>query len=181
MTPLWLLALGSALLCALAAIWLLRLAGRLRAESGVPAGAIRYSDTGTRRELSEPLRSTRLGLVGKPDYLIERRERGRRVLIPVEVKSGRAPSQPHPGHLLQVGAYCLLVEETLGVRPPYALLRYADRVHPIANSDALRAEVLGAAAAMRNARHAATVPRSHNTAGRCAACGYRADCDEALV
>ena len=52
---------------------LLILSQRLRAQAGLPAGRIVYSDTGTRRDLERPLISRRYGLVGKPDYLLETR------------------------------------------------------------------------------------------------------------
>lgn len=154
---------------------------RLRARSGLPAGALVYNDTGMREELEQPLRSTRLGLVGRPDYLIRRKEQGRDVVIPVEVKSGRTPRSAHPGHALQVGAYCLLVEEVYGVTPPYGLLRYADGTFPVPLTAELRAAVLETTAAIRRARSAADVPRSHDLPERCTRCGYRADCGQALL
>lgn len=183
MTPLLLALALLALLCLVGGLGMLGASRLLRARSGLPAGAIVYSDTGARRDLNEPLRSRRLGLVGKPDYLLERTEggrRGKRVIIPVEVKSGRAHAQPHAGHVLQVGAYCLLVEEVYGVTPAYGLLRYADGTHPVPLTPALRAEVLETAAAIRAARRAPTVARSHNAPERCRGCTLRASCGEAL-
>ena len=62
-------------------------------------------------------------LSGRPDYLVQQG----RDLIPVEVKSGRAPRDgPYSSHILQLAAYCLLVEEAYDRRPPYGLLLYAD-------------------------------------------------------
>ena len=44
--------------------------------------------------------------------------------IPVEVKTGRKPKAPFFSHVLQIGAYCLLSEETFGTKPTHGLIRY---------------------------------------------------------
>lgn len=148
---------------------------------GLPAGKVVYSDTGVERALTEPLLSTRHGLVGKPDYLLEVTSQGQRQLIPVEVKSRRRPLQPMPAHVMQLGAYCLLVEDVLGQRPSYGLLRYRDDTVAIPFSENLRRSVIEAAEAIRCDRTAALVRRSHADAQRCRACGYRDSCgSEAL-
>ena len=83
------------------------LASSLRAkrkrEEGAIEGDIRYVG----RETSRLLRSERYGLTGRPDYILERGGE----IIPVEVKSGRKPPGPLFSHVLQVAAYCLLLEE----------------------------------------------------------------------
>lgn len=153
---------------------------RLRRASGLPEGSIVYDDSGASEEIERPLISRRHALVGRPDYVVRRTEKGRSVVIPVEVKSGRAPAQPHPGHALQVGAYCLLVEEHYGVTPAYGLIRYADGVRPVPFDARARAAVLEAADAIRRARRAPDVPRSHAQPERCRRCGYRSACGQAL-
>ena len=75
-------------------------------------------DVGAGRELARPLYARRYGLTGKPDYLIERGG----AQIPVEVKPGRRAQQPYDSDLMQLAAYCALVEETSGRAPPYGLL-----------------------------------------------------------
>ena len=57
---------------------------------------------------AEPLYASGANLAGKPDYLVRRW----RYVLPVEVKSGPAPAEPYRSHVLQLAAYCLLVEET---------------------------------------------------------------------
>ena len=149
--------------------------------TGLPAGQVVYSDTGVERTVPEPLVSHRLGLIGKPDYLVEVQGGGRRHLAPVEVKSRRAPGQPPLGHVLQLMAYCLLVEETYRQRPPHGVLRYADASFTIPYTDDLRAQVLHALDAIRQGRRQPDMPRSHDDPWRCRACGYRSACgDEAL-
>ena len=176
MTWLWVLAL---LLAAFAALlwWVSR---SLRARTGLPGGRVLYSDTGIEQTLEAPLRSHRYGLVGRPDYLLVREEKGQKVIVPVEVKSRRTPDPPHPGHALQLGAYCLLVEEAYGVTVEYGLLRYADATQPVPFTPVLRAAVLQAADEIRTARTAKDVPRDHNVAARCTHCGYRAACGQSL-
>lgn len=174
-----------ALLLLLAGAALLWWGRRLRGASGLPAGEVVYSDTGAEEAVEAPLISRRYGLVGKPDYLVHTTEGGRRVVIPLEVKQRRrpAPGQPaHPGHVLQLAAYCMLVEEVHGVAPPYGLLRYADATLRIPFTEELRREVVAAAGAIRQARRASEVHRQHDEPGRCVWCGYRHACgDEALI
>lgn len=149
---------------------------RRQRAAGLPAGRVVYSDTGAEQAVSEPLLSRRYALVGKPDYLVETRVGGRRTMIPVEVKSRRAPPAPPPGHLLQLAAYCLIIEDLYGVAPPYGILRYTDRSVEIPFTPELRRAVLDAAERIRSARTAIDMPRSHQEPLRCAQCGYRTAC-----
>ena len=173
----WLVLL--AVLLFIIALIVLRHAGRVRRESGLPEGKIVYEDTDAEEAVREPLLSRRYGLVGRPDYLVHDAAVGE--WIPVEVKSGRAPSAPYLSHVLQLGAYCLLVEDCYGRRPSHGLLRYADATFTIPFTDALRYQVLDSADAIRRGRSAPDVHRSHSEPARCAACGYRTHCGESLV
>ncbi len=159
-----------------------------RAESGVPAGRIVYSDTGMWQAVEEPLKSRRHGLIGKPDYLVQVQVEGRGQTVPVEVKSasilGRdgLPRKPYDSHVLQLATYCILVEEHVGRRPAYGLIHYADATLEIPFTDELRSQVLLIADQIRRARRAPTVHRSHEQAALCRNCGYRSACgDEALA
>lgn len=155
---------------------------RWRRATGLPAGTVVYSDTGKEEAVLEPLVSQRHGLVGKPDYLVEVSGGGKRLVVPLEVKSRRRPAVPDEGHLLQLAAYCLLVEDVYGQRPPYGYLRYADTTVKIEYTGELRSAVLTAAAAIRKARSAQNVTRSHHDARRCQRCGYLDSCGpEALA
>jgi CRISPR-associated exonuclease Cas4 len=158
----------------------LRRAARARRGTGLPGGRIVYADTGGWRAPDSPLFSARYGLTGKPDYLVETRAG----LIPVEVKSGSAPPQAYPSHMLQLAAYCLLVEETEGRAPGYGLIKYADAVFRVEYTSALHRELLALLDAMRHARSRSDprgVPRSHDEPRRCAGCGYLPLCDQALT
>ena len=92
--------------------------------SGIPSGRIVLQDMDSRRPLARPLVSRRYGLIGKPDYLVETADG----LIPVEVKSRPCPSTgPRDTDLMQLIAYCLLVEDKFRTRPPHGIIAYADR------------------------------------------------------
>ncbi len=173
----WLAALALILLlCG----WLLhQRSTRLQQASGLPLGRLIYADTSSRdwRTPRQPLYAERYGLTGKPDYLVETAQG----LIPVEVKSSPAPPVPYLGHLLQLAAYCLLVEAATGRTPPHGLLKYADALYEVDFTLELRQELLDTLAEMRQAYQHQNVPRSHQQAAKCAACGLRYTCDEALI
>ena len=160
--------------------WLvLKRAGAMRQHSGLPQGRLVYADTHGQdwQPVPEPLYSDRYGLVGKPDYVVDTAKG----LIPVEVKSSAAPPVPYVGHLLQLAAYCLLIEESSGQVPPYGLLKYADALYEVDFTRELRVELLDTLANMRQDRLAENVPRSHNQPGKCLNCGFYNVCDEALT
>ena len=153
-------------------------AQRARQASGLPAGQVVYSDTGGWTRLEKPLFSSRLQLTGKPDYLV----RQGTDYIPVEVKSRRAPAAgPYASHVYQLAAYCALVTEAYHRRPAYGLIKYADRTLAVDFTPALEAELSDLLDEMRAAGEAEDVARSHASAARCRACGFREACDESLV
>jgi CRISPR-associated exonuclease Cas4 len=127
------------------------------------------------RMATAPLYDPKLHLSGRPDLLLRRSEG----LIPVESKSMAAPPRPYEGHLIQLAAYCRLVDTTYARRPPYGLLRYADRTFAIAWDSHLEGKL---ERQVRKARLAAGFlpDRSHRSAARCRACGFSAICDQRL-
>jgi CRISPR-associated exonuclease Cas4 len=163
----------------LALLWLGR---RARRQTGLPVGEVIYSDTGAWQQVEEPLISRRHELVGRPDYLVRTEERGQQIIIPVEVKSRKRPAALYDNHVLQLAAYCLLVEDNYKTTPPYGLLHYADATLKIPFTDQLRSQVLAAAEEIRRAQRApqraADVARSHTDAARCRHCGYIQSCGE---
>jgi CRISPR-associated exonuclease Cas4 len=163
-------------LCALAliAFWL---ALRLRRSIGLPWARVIADDTGAGRELQRPLFAQRYGLTGKPDYLIEQRGG----TIPVEVKPGRRAAQPYESDLMQLAAYCLLIEETTGRAPPYGLLRYAEASFRLDYTPQVRDQLLAILVDMQEALADDDCARSHDDPRRCAGCGFRDICEESLV
>jgi len=165
-----LLLLGLALL-----LWLV--AQRARQAAGLPAGRVVYSDTRAWGRPERPLFSSRLQLAGKPDYLV-RAEGG---YVPVEVKSGRAPREgAHAAHIYQLAAYCALVAEAYGVRPTHGLIKYADKIVAVDYTAQLERELRAILDDLRADGEADDVARSHSSAARCRACGFREVCDEHL-
>jgi len=163
------------LIAGLAALVLSRAA---RDESGLPRGEVIYSDTRAWGPVEKPLFSSVYRIAGKPDYLVK----DGRAIVPVEVKSSRVPpSGPRASHIMQLAAYCLLVEETHGRRPPYGIIKYADETLSIEHTDRLRASLLDVLDEMRLAASENEAHRSHSDPGRCANCGYRHACDERLA
>jgi CRISPR-associated exonuclease Cas4 len=169
----WAVILGIVLVVAssLVLVW----GARLREVTGLPEGRIISSDTGP-EERGRPLFSARYGLTGTPDCVI----RTGSGLVPVEIKPGRREAEPHESHLLQVLAYCLLIEETAGKRPPYGLLRYSSDTFKVDYNRQTRAYLLSVMEEMRHSAHEKSVQRNHDQAQRCRACAYRSVCDESL-
>ena len=155
---------------------LLWLAQRGRAHSGLPQGRVIYTDTGGWNRLERPLFSLEFLLTGKPDYLVA----DGADVIPVEVKSSRAPTQPYPSHILQLAAYCLLVEECYRRRPPYGIIKYADRAFEVDYTSELEDELLATLDDMRDDLDNDDAPRNHDDPARCRACGYHQHCTQAI-
>ena len=161
------------ILLALALFWV---AARQRKAAGLPAGRVVYTDTGQAGKVEKPLFDPLSDLVGKPDYLVEQDG----LLIPVEVKSTYAPSEPYDSHIYQLAAYCLLVFKVYGKRPPHGLLRYRNRTFAVDFTAEVEANLLDRLAEMRLQEKAGETNRSHQSPARCAACGYRQICDQRL-
>lgn len=158
------------------AVALMIAARRLRLRSGLPAGRVIYSDAGAWQRNERALYSPTHGISGKPDYLV----RAGDTVTPVELKSSPAPPQPWPGHVLQLAAYCLLVEEALGARVTQGIIQYADQRFVVEYTPALKAELLRIVGEMRTALDAGDAHRNHADRRRCARCGVREACDERL-
>ena len=165
-----------ALILFLLALLFLRRSSAQRREAGLPGGRIIYNDTRGWGEVEKPLFHPEYDLTGKPDYLVERHGS----IIPVEVKSGRAPEAPHDSHIFQLAAYCMLVEATHHKRPPYGIIHYEDRDFAVDYTRELEKALVDLLVQMRLDEHKKEVPRSHEQAARCARCGFRGDCDQRL-
>jgi CRISPR-associated exonuclease Cas4 len=171
----WLLASAAGLLVAGVLLWWV--AARLRKRSGLPAGRIVYSDMQNWRDCPDPLYASSVNLAGKPDYLVRRWN----TVLPVEVKSAPAPGEPYRSHVLQLAAYCLLVQEHFERRPPYGLIRYADRTFAVPFTPELERELLDTIDWMREDLGEGQAERSHNDPARCRACSYVLHCEQSLA
>jgi CRISPR-associated exonuclease Cas4 len=164
------------LLLIAAALALLWLARRQRRSAGLPGGRVIYSDTRAWGEVKEPFYDSASGLTGKPDYLVQQGKE----IIPVEVKSSRAPYGPYDAHILQLAAYCLLVERHFHKRPSHGILNYPDRTYRIDYTPELEQALKAALVDMRQQEFQREIHRSHEAPARCRGCGYRSACQEKL-
>ncbi len=154
-----------ALLGLLLAAWAVRALSARRRDRSL--GTLVATDAGS----STRLRSYRYRIQGRPDELRQTPD-GR--LVPVEHKSRSAPaSGPPRSHLVQVWAYCLLVEEATGRAPPFAVLRYADREFRVRWDAPARSELLE----LRQELDRPYDGRANPSPGRCARCSWVQGCD----
>lgn len=121
------------------------------------------------------LYSEQYRLYGRPDE-IRRLNDG--TLIPVELKSRAPPMGGVPrSHRVQVGAYCLLLEESGHRTPAFGVLRYAGGAEVrVPFDDALRSEVLDLRRAIAGTYRGEATPSS----ARCRRCPWRLGCDQAI-
>ncbi|MEJ5241502.1 MAG: CRISPR-associated protein Cas4 [Anaerolineales bacterium] len=150
---------------------------RQRKASGLPSVRVIYMDTANWRKPEKPLYDPILGLVGRPDYLVEQGN----MIIPVEVKSRPAPLAPYDSHIYQLMAYCLLVERTFGRRPAYGILHYADMDFAIEYTPEREQALLDLLAEMQRDHLRTSLPRSHEEPARCLRCGFREICEARLA
>ncbi len=142
---------------------------RERTSLGIDSAAIVAADDS---ELAAAtLRSSRYGLVGRPDHLV----RMGRTLIPVEQKPSARRVQP--SHVLQIAAQCLLVQEVYGVRPPYGLLVLADGIREqIQFTPSLERQLLETMARMRGMLRSGDDPGPRWVQQKCPRCSFRRTC-----
>jgi len=88
---------------------------------------------------------------------------------------------PYEGEILQLAAYCLLVEERFGKPVRRGQLLYQNRSVDVPFDDELRVRLLGALAELKSAELMGDVPRSHNSPARCRGCGFRQLCRDSLA
>ena len=161
-----------ALLLSLILFWVSR---QQRRHTGLPGGRVIYADTRAwGKPVEKPLYDAYLGLTGKPDYLVQDGNQ----LIPVEVKSTHVSDAPYDSHILQLAAYCMLVERCLGKRPQYGILHYPRRTFAIDFTSEVESTVMRLLLEMQANRK--DIPRSHESPPRCTRCGFRSVCDQAL-
>lgn len=121
--------------------------------------------------------SERYGLRGRPDYVLLINEDH----IPVEVKTGRVPRGPLFSHILQVAAYCLLIEEEFGKAPSHGVIRYGQVENEVEYDRALRDMVTAKLGEMRAIMRTGSAHRNHSKPGKCAHCSRRGVCPESLT
>ncbi len=176
MAPPILFLLSLALVLLLSGLALLWRSKVQRRHTGLPQGRVVYDDMGAWQACPRPLYSRRYLLAGKPDYVVAQG----RYLIPVEVKPRRTAPRPYLSDILQLAAYCLLIEDSFDRKPPYGIIRYAAATFPVEYTSDLRRRLLATMESMRRDLVAPKVSPSHEDARRCRACGHREQCEARL-
>jgi len=145
-----------------------------RRQYGIPEGRITYTDL---NKPAEPLFSQKFALTGKPDYIVNVKGQ----YIPVEVKTG-VTDKPFRNHVLQLAAYCLLVEEKYNQVIPFGVLVYAgDRQFRIPFESYLRRQVTTILEEMRTKLAAGQIQRNHNLIAKCQYCSMRVHCSQRIT
>jgi len=158
------------------ALGLFFISARQKRNAGIPGGRVIYSDTSKWSKVEKPLFDPNIRLAGKPDYLVEL---GKQV-IPIEVKSRRAPQAPFDSHIFQLAAYCLLVQHEYGTRPNYGIIHYPNRTFAIDFTSTLEDSTKEIILQMQGRMTHPQVARSHENPHCCKRCGYRSICDQSL-
>ena len=125
------------------------------------------------------LKSRKYNLAGRPDYMIKEND----LHIPVEVKTGRRPKAPFFSHVLQIGAYCLLSEETFQKNPSHGQIRYGfeNEPHNVEWEPKLKNLVVEKIEEMNDILDGKMeAHRNHKRAGKCNNCSRRKGCPERL-
>ena len=121
--------------------------------------------------------STKYGLRGKPDYIVEKEGEH----IPIETKTGRVPKGPLFSHMIQVIAYCMLLEDTMKKKPPYGILRYDKNIYRITYDENMKKLVLQMKDSIVQAMNTREAHRNHNRKGKCIYCSRRHICPEKIA
>lgn len=176
----WTLVFLSVLWCA-GALYLLAFhlffrgrADELGRQARVVRGDVSYVDTERRRP--EVLVSPTLPVEGRPDYVVEQEG----LPVPVEVKTGKTPKRPYDSHILQLAAYCHLVEAETGTRPDHGIIEYPGRKFEMPFTTRVEDELVRTLLRIQLAERTGQAHRNHRSKARCAGCARRHGCPERL-
>ena len=147
----------------------------MRMAFGIPDGKVIYSDLD---RPAKALHCRSLDISGKPDYIVKGKNNS---LIPVEIKSGRA-KEPYRGHLLQLAAYCRLIEENYKRPVHYGIIVYSDGIQHKINFDRdLRRDLERTVAEMKKSLNHDCPKRNHSHRQKCLHCSFRDSCRSSLT
>lgn len=148
-----------------------RLITQRRRALGLPDGDLVYEDADGE---GEPLSSSTFALMGKPDYVVQLPD-GRPV--PIELKLGvHDATAPYSNHTIQVGAYCLILEDYFEQPPTHGILRYADCEFTVEYTPALRRKVIKLLTEMERCSLQQPPPLTKQRANKCRACTFQPIC-----
>ena len=138
---------------------------------GLPAGELVYEDADGQGTL---LLSDQYPLAGKPDYVVRLEDRR---LVPVELKlSTQNVTTPYSNHVIQLAAYCLILEDYSERPPTHGILRYADREFTIDYTPSLRKKVIRLLGEMAHCNEQQVPSLQKQRPAKCRACAFQAMC-----
>ncbi len=138
---------------------------------GLPPGELVYEDADGQ---GETLHSEQYPLIGKPDYIVKQAD-GR--LIPIELKlSVQNVAAPYSNHVMQIAAYCLLLEEYTELPPTHGILRYADRDFTVDYTPTLRKKVLRLLEEMQRSTEQQPPALQKQRVAKCRVCTFQPIC-----
>ena len=162
---------GAILLCS--AVLISRDVDRKKKSLHLPKGEVTYADL---HIPTHPLFSNQYRLSGKPDYILKEKDS----LIPVEYKSGRYDTPPIH-HILQVAAYCQLVEDSEQVYVPYGWIIYPSGRFRVPYDPQLRFQLDKILDEMRGAMIDDSFGVNHHNPRKCHNCSFRDVCTYKLM
>lgn len=138
---------------------------------GLPEGELVYEDADGQ---GEPLSSSGHPLIGKPDYIVKLPD-GRPV--PIELKPGvHDATAPFSNHIIQVAAYCLILEDYFEQAPTHGILKYADREFTVEYTPALKKKVIRLLSEMAKCSEKEPPPLAKQRATKCRVCTFQPIC-----
>jgi len=138
---------------------------------GLPSGDLVYEDVDGQGEM---LHSDQAPLSGKPDYIIKL-SNGQ--LVPITLKlSVHNVTSPQSNHVIQVAAYCLILEDYSEVPPTHGILRYADRDFTVEYTPTLRKKVLRLLTEMQDWNENQRPQLARQKVTKCRACTFQPIC-----
>lgn len=145
----------------------------IQSKYNIPEAKIIYTDLD---KPAKPLFSKRFGISGKPDYIVKSGDR----YIPIEIKSTVA-DKPYKSHVLQLAAYCLLIEEEFDTVVEFGIMEYANGLqHVVAYDVPLKFELRKTLTTMRGHLETGTIKRNHDSPARCRMCSFRNVCKSVI-
>ena len=133
---------------------------------------IEYVGTDTAEEIV----SEKYGLRGKPDYIIRVGDD----YIPVEKKTTDTNAPRFP-HVIQLTAYCMLVEDKYGKSPPYGIIRYKNTQFKVPYELRWKEMVLELKKKMEEDLKRGRAHRNHYNVKKCENCVRKEFCPERLA
>ena len=137
----------------------------------LPEGELVYEDMDGQ---GEALVSEQAPLLGKPTYVVKLAD-GR--LTPIEVKNTELNElKPASQHVLQIAAYCLILEDYSELPPLYGIVRYSDREFEVEYTPALRKKVIRLLEEMALCNERQPPPLQKQKVTKCRACIFKPIC-----